>query len=76
MNEYLNLYDINSITPLFNTRQKIFDPDKSDFQIVPIVKRPKPKYPGTKRNAPCPCGSGKKYKKCCINETLTQELTT
>ena len=19
------------------------------------------------RNAPCPCGSGKKYKKCCIN---------
>jgi len=20
------------------------------------------------RNAPCPCGSGKKYKKCCINE--------
>lgn len=23
------------------------------------------KYPGTGRNAPCPCGSGKKYKKCC-----------
>ena len=22
------------------------------------------KYPGTGRNAPCPCGSGKKYKKC------------
>ena len=20
------------------------------------------------RNAPCPCGSGKKYKKCCINK--------
>ena len=19
------------------------------------------------RNAPCPCGSGKKYKKCCLN---------
>jgi len=22
-------------------------------------------YPGTARNAPCPCNSGKKYKKCC-----------
>lgn len=21
------------------------------------------------RNAPCPCGSGKKYKKCCLNST-------
>lgn len=21
-------------------------------------------YPGTKRNDPCPCGSGKKYKQC------------
>ncbi len=21
------------------------------------------------RNAPCPCGSGKKYKKCCLNQT-------
>ncbi|THB75762.1 MAG: zinc chelation protein SecC, partial [Desulfobacteraceae bacterium] len=20
-----------------------------------------------KRNQPCPCGSGKKYKKCCLN---------
>ena len=25
----------------------------------------KEKYPGTGRNAPCPCNSGKKYKKCC-----------
>lgn len=22
-------------------------------------------YPGTPRNAKCPCGSGIKYKKCC-----------
>jgi uncharacterized protein YecA (UPF0149 family) len=26
----------------------------------PVVKPPK-----TGRNDPCPCGSGKKYKKCC-----------
>ena len=28
----------------------------------------KDKKPG--RNEPCPCGSGKKYKKCCINKEL------
>lgn len=28
----------------------------------PIVKEPK-----VGRNDPCPCGSGKKYKKCCLN---------
>lgn len=23
-----------------------------------------------KRNDPCPCGSGKKYKKCCMNKNV------
>jgi uncharacterized protein YecA (UPF0149 family) len=23
------------------------------------------------RNDPCPCGSGKKYKKCCLNKDAT-----
>ena len=22
------------------------------------------------RNAPCPCGSGKKYKRCCLNKNI------
>ena len=26
------------------------------------------------RNAPCPCGSGKKYKKCCLNKTKEQRI--
>ena len=25
------------------------------------------------RNAPCPCGSGKKYKVCCLNASATQD---
>jgi hypothetical protein len=33
------------------------------FHATPPVSREK--YPGTGRNAPCPCNSGKKYKKCC-----------
>ncbi|MDD2552378.1 MAG: DUF1186 domain-containing protein, partial [Dysgonamonadaceae bacterium] len=49
------------------------DDDEEDFSdkynenyqrsIVPINTEPKPG-----RNDPCPCGSGKKYKKCCINK--------
>lgn len=33
------------------------------FCTTPPVSREK--YSGTGRNAPCPCQSGKKYKKCC-----------
>ncbi len=35
----------------------------------PIVKKPKvPSRVKVGRNDPCPCGSGKKYKKCCIGK--------
>ena len=27
------------------------------------------------RNAPCPCGSGKKYKKCCANKTARMSVS-
>ena len=33
------------------------------------IRRPVPKVG---RNEPCPCGSGKKYKKCCINKDQEQ----
>ncbi len=38
--------------------------EKASGKAKPIVR------PGSrlKRNDPCPCGSGKKYKKCCMNE--------
>lgn len=26
------------------------------------------------RNDPCPCGSGKKYKRCCLNKAKEQYL--
>ena len=34
------------------------------FSARPTVPPP-PKYPGVTRNDPCPCGSVKKFKKCC-----------
>lgn len=27
----------------------------------------------TGRNSPCPCGSGKKYKKCCLDKPVQTE---
>jgi len=33
---------------------------KSDNMTLPYKK------PKNGRNSPCPCGSGKKYKKCCL----------
>jgi hypothetical protein len=32
-----------------------------DWEGPPRVER----VPGVARNAPCPCGSGRKYKRCC-----------
>ncbi len=39
--------------------------DIADLEI--LLNSPKPKIAEKKigRNEPCPCGSGKKYKKCC-----------
>jgi len=34
-------------------------------KIVSVAPALPEKYPGTSRNAPCPCGSRRKYKRCC-----------
>jgi hypothetical protein len=36
-----------------------------DWEPVVTYRREQPKIG---RNTPCPCGSGKKYKKCCMNK--------
>ena len=33
-------------------------------KVVPFKR----KSPKIGRNEPCPCGSGRKYKKCCLNK--------
>jgi hypothetical protein len=38
-------------------------PEDPEKEFTPYIK---PKEPG--RNDPCPCGSGKKYKKCCMGK--------
>lgn len=43
--------------------------DESDTSAKPTVRKGKNKVG---RNDPCPCGSGKKYKKCCMAKDLGQ----
>ena len=45
--------------------EKMLNPDKKIQSSKTIVS-------GTKigRNEPCPCGSGKKYKKCCASNSV------
>jgi len=52
--EFFEKYEKKELKPL-PRQQKLFDD-------IPQVSAPEGKV---KRNEPCPCGSGKKYKKCC-----------
>jgi tetratricopeptide (TPR) repeat protein len=42
----------------------------ADLEDIPPASKANDEKPRNRkigRNAPCPCGSGKKYKKCCLN---------
>ncbi len=45
---------------LYAMLQKVFHQDTASLM------KPFPSHPRYGRNAPCPCGSGKKYKHCCL----------
>jgi hypothetical protein len=42
-----------------------FNFNKDDKKRTPIINTPVIREPKIGRNAPCPCGSGQKYKRCC-----------
>ena len=49
------------------------DEDVSDVERLLHPPEPVRAAPTTGRNDPCPCGSGRKYKKCCgANATASQ----
>ena len=48
----------------YKTYNEHFDPPKEEKPLP----TPKAKTRKVGRNEPCPCGSGKKYKKCCLNK--------
>jgi len=41
-----------------------------------LMKMTFSRHPGYGRNAPCPCGSGKKYKNCCLLKSVEGEPRT
>ena len=59
----------NLILPMINRHHEMFpgfrDLFKRTSNAVGIASSPTKKHPGTDRYAPCPCGSGRKYKFCC-----------
>lgn len=54
-------------TPVVPKVQKSGIPEKLQVEVTegPLYGRPKKAPEKVYPNAPCPCGSGKKYKKCC-----------
>jgi len=52
---------LRRLTPMTPSQSATARPIQPPAPRIRIVK----KYPGTGRNEPCPCGSGRKYKVCC-----------
>ncbi|MEM9820894.1 MAG: SEC-C metal-binding domain-containing protein [Bacteroidota bacterium] len=42
--------------------------DQEDYTDYDYAPEPIKRGPKIGRNDPCPCGTGKKYKKCCLNK--------
>lgn len=54
------------IMPMIERHHDMFpNMPRLDSEPAPQPSSREKKYPGTGRNAPCPCNSGKKYKRCC-----------
>ncbi len=73
--ELLNIFDrYQRITTSWHgyTNEEEEHPDdqiNDEYEELPGII-PVPNKPKVGRNDPCPCGSGKKYKKCCLNKGL------
>ncbi len=60
------IYQINKNTGDFIIHGKIKEVEKPKSSEPKVVKQIEPKIPEQRRNDQCNCGSGKKYKNCCI----------
>jgi curved DNA-binding protein CbpA len=52
---------VDKLKRKFGIIDEDIDPESDDY-VQPTIRRAEPKVG---RNDPCPCGSGKKYKRCC-----------
>lgn len=67
-NKLLGIFEQYEELNGFSENENLRKNDLSPY--IPIEPEPKPIIvePKIGRNDPCPCGSGKKYKKCCLNK--------
>jgi hypothetical protein len=62
MDKYAAIYKTLTHATKNKSVSKVFFDDYDDTEEITTFRRESPKVG---RNDPCPCGSGKKYKKCC-----------
>ena len=74
--EMVRLIQEDTISNLYNgqlrkapERQKVAKPEQAKLAGDTTPAKPKTAAAKVGRNAPCPCGSGKKYKQCCGKES-------
>ena len=60
----LDLHDV----PYYGKDDEPDDPMPDDYLRYPQSLKPLKPTVKAGRNDPCPCGSGRKYKKCCMNK--------
>jgi uncharacterized protein YecA (UPF0149 family) len=53
------------VVPMVKRHREMFPNMPRLGSVRPASRKHKEKYPRTGRNDPCPCNSGKKYKRCC-----------
>lgn len=58
-------FQTSIIVPMIQRHHEMFPNLSRRASGVYSGNKVKEKYPGTGRNELCPCGSGKKYKRCC-----------
>jgi uncharacterized protein YecA (UPF0149 family) len=65
---YLTLQ--SQVEAIRGTLEKLFRWERwpQQAEVDPILSQPyENPFKGVGRNDPCPCGSGKKFKRCCLN---------
>ena len=74
--------DIEALTEFLLNNFRRLESDEDEraqfFKTVYGVEKTKPfkrEFPIIGRNEPCPCGSGKKYKKCCLEEDKKRAIS-
>ena len=67
--EGINLKDRKAVETWIKAHQKEIESGKLDEGAVQTVETVKKSGPDVGRNDPCPCGSGKKFKKCCYGKS-------